>query len=80
MRSIFVVLLGLFFVSCGTTLERYKEPLLKWASFDLKYPKNKLKVKEIDKLTTGVRGCGKQATYIFTERWTWVMNNKVENK
>ena len=63
--------------ACGATLEQLRSR----ASFDLGCPANQLDVVEIDQRTRGVRGCGKQATYVEScttadrsTGCTWVLN------
>ena len=58
-----------------------KEKLLKRAAFDLKCTKDELSVTKLDERTRGVRGCGRQATYLrscndpYGANCTWVMNS-----
>jgi hypothetical protein len=56
--------------------------LLKRASFDLNCSESQINVIEIDSRTSGVRGCGSQATYVencqpafMREECTWVLNS-----
>jgi len=48
------------FAGCGASANQ----LVKRASFDMSCPEDQIQVVEIDKRTRGVRGCGKQATYV----------------
>jgi hypothetical protein len=67
-------------LGCGATIEQLRSR----ASFDLNCAENKLQVVEIDQRTRGVRGCGKQATYVENcttpgrdrNSCTWVMNTE----
>ena len=64
-------------VGCSAT----KEQLLKRAAFDLRCTKDEMRVTRIDARTRGVRGCGKQATYIEScdanrGSCTWVLNER----
>jgi hypothetical protein len=65
---------------CGSAAAQ-KEKLLKRAAFDLKCTKDELSVTKIDERTRGVRGCGRQATYLrsctdpYGANCTWVMNS-----
>jgi hypothetical protein len=53
------------------------------AAFDLNCPESAIEVSELDKVTRGVRGCGKQRTYVESCKsneygnydCTWVMNS-----
>ena len=59
-----------------------RDRLLKRAAFDLHCTKDEMTVSKIDERTRGVRGCGRQATYVQTcdhygvaaYNCTWVMN------
>jgi hypothetical protein len=64
-------------VGCSAT----KDQLLKRAAFDLGCTKDEMRVTRIDQRTRGVRGCGKQATYIEScdsarASCTWVLNER----
>ena len=69
-------LLGL--VGCGASVQQ----LHSRAAFDLNCPQDQLQVVEIDNRTRGVRGCGRQATYVENctdpmrsgGTCTWIMN------
>ena len=53
------------------------------ASFDLECPVRDLEIIEIDYDTRGVRGCGRQATYVEHRQddgWTWLMNSDIRSK
>ena len=65
---------------CATSQEA--NPLIKRAVFELECPREKLKWQRIDDETFGVRGCGKQATYVYvcsgagiSESCKWLRNN-----
>lgn len=58
-------LFALFLSSCAN-----REPLDPRASFDLECPEEKLRYTELNEDSWGVRGCGKQATYM------WICNTK----
>src|SRR5690606_1686777 len=65
------------FASSQATLDTLKTR----ATFDLQCPATKLEVQDIDPRTKGVRGCGKQLTYVEIcdnrpDGWhcTWVIN------
>ena len=49
------------------------------AAFDLKCPKEKLEVVKLGERTRGVRGCGNQATYIYSGG-EWVMDADGQGK
>ena len=71
---VFSLLLG-----CGATTQQ----LQKRASFDLECPIKDLEIIEIDYDTRGVRGCGRQATYVEHRQddgWTWLMNSDILGK
>src|SRR6187431_621478 len=65
---------------CATAAQQ-KEKLLRRAAFDLKCTKDELSVTKLDERTRGVRGCGRQATYVrsctdpYGANCTWVMNS-----
>jgi hypothetical protein len=65
---------------CATAAQQ-KDKLLKRAAFDLKCTKDELSVTKLDERTRGVRGCGRQATYVrscsddYNINCTWVMNS-----
>jgi hypothetical protein len=71
---------ALFFLSlagCGAS----EEQLRARAAFDLNCAESKLRVVEIDDQTSGVRGCGKRATYIqrcHGGECTWVLNSQAD--
>lgn len=72
---VFSLLLG-----CGTATT---QQLQKRASFDLECPVKDLEIIEIDYDTRGVRGCGRQATYLEhrqNDGWTWLMNSDIRSK
>jgi hypothetical protein len=63
--------------ACATSTPR--DELLRRASFDLRCTKDELHVTKISDDTRGVRGCGKQATYIRHCKppgfeCTWILN------
>ncbi|HEY7371041.1 MAG TPA: hypothetical protein VIF57_02610 [Polyangia bacterium] len=69
-------------VGCATG-PTSRDKLLKRAAFDLHCTKDELSVSKIDDRTRGVRGCGRQATYVqscdghygaASFNCTWVMN------
>ena len=72
------VLAPVALAACATTTPR--DELLRRAAFDLKCTKDELHVTKISSDTRGVRGCGRQATYIRDCRppagldCTWVLN------
>ncbi len=67
--------LVLLVAGCAASIDQ----LAKRASFDLDCPREDLHYRELDAQTMGVRGCGRQATYVEVcrsgENCTWVMNN-----
>ena len=72
---VFSLLLG-----CGAATT---QQLQKRASFDLECPIKDLEIVEIDYDTRGVRGCGRQATYVEHRQddgWTWLMNSDIRGK
>jgi hypothetical protein len=70
------VVMGL--AGCGASLEQ----LHARAAFDLNCPQEQLQIIKIDDPTQGVRGCGRQATYVenctdpnrSSNTCTWIMN------
>ena len=46
--------------SCGASAQQLRSR----AAFDLKCPEGQIEIVPIDGRTKGVRGCGKQATYV----------------
>ena len=56
------------------------ERLLNRASFDFNCAQGELDLTEIDHKTRGVRGCGRQATYVEVcdarMKCTWIMNHQ----
>jgi hypothetical protein len=76
------VLLGAVLLSgCAATVAT-AEQLRARATFDLQCPLPQVEVVELDEMTRGVRGCGKQLTYVEVcdnrvEGWrcTWVINS-----
>lgn len=54
-------------------------PLLNRAAFDLECSREQLEVVELDTNTKGIRGCGRQATYVWScgknQTCAWVMNS-----
>lgn len=77
---------ALFALTACAATRATQEQLLARASFDLECDRTALEVVPIDDKTRGVKGCGKQATYVSTcdtgaNRYgtyqhdcTWVMN------
>lgn len=66
---------------CGTYAKRNEPELRKRASFDMKCKAESLQITEIDAFTSGVSGCGADATYIFDHiRGIWVMNTDLKKK
>jgi hypothetical protein len=76
-----ILLFGSFVMGlagCGASLEQ----LHARAAFDLNCPEAQLQVVKIDQRTQGVRGCGRQATYVesctdpmrSSGTCTWIMN------
>ncbi len=59
-------------VGCGGPTDA--QMLLTRASYDMQCPEAKLSVTELNTQTRGVRGCAKQATYVYTPSG-WVMNS-----
>jgi hypothetical protein len=60
-----------------------RDKLLRRAAFDLNCTKDEMSVTKLDERTRGVRGCGRQATYVqscdapptaIVRNCTWVMN------
>jgi hypothetical protein len=76
-----VVLAGLGGGGCAT--ESSGDRLRKRAAFDLHCTKDELEITRLDKTTRGVRGCGRQATYLYVcdrpgnafAECSWVMNS-----
>ncbi|MBI2375726.1 MAG: hypothetical protein HYV07_17150 [Deltaproteobacteria bacterium] len=64
--------------ACGAT----KEQLVRRAAFDLNCPEPQIDIQELDGRTRGVRGCGRQATYVeqcevvqgSRSNCTWLLN------
>jgi hypothetical protein len=80
--AVFVVFAALVAAGCASTSSH--DRLLKRAAFDLHCTKDELSVTRLDSKTRGVRGCGRQATYLqvcelpnnpFAE-CSWVMNSR----
>ncbi|MBI4820654.1 MAG: hypothetical protein HY791_30600 [Deltaproteobacteria bacterium] len=77
-----VIAAGVLTGACGAT----REQLVKRASFDLNCPAEQLEVHELDGRTNGIRGCGRQATYVeqcevvqgSRGNCTWIMNTDAE--
>lgn len=75
------VLLGLLASGCFASSGASADSLLTRATFDMQCPGPGLQVVNIDVRTKGVRGCGKQMTYVEVcdnrpDGWhcTWVLN------
>jgi hypothetical protein len=82
-RPLFVTLLLLpLALAPGCATSQEASPLIKRAVFELECPREKLKWQKFDEETYGVRGCGKQATYVYvcqgtgiSESCTWLRNH-----
>lgn len=76
MKQVFCLVAGLATFACGAS----EEQLRTRAAFDMKCSEDQLNLIEIDDRTTGVRGCGQQATYVEScananrTDCTWVLN------
>jgi len=63
---------------------KHRTVLEKRASFDMTCPRAELQFVELDhepngEITSfGVRGCGKQATYLLNRSGQWVQNSELE--
>lgn len=88
-RCILILLLTVTTASCAiATAREYfrKEGGIKRASFDLQCPEDQLELHELNgekaKIGSqiGVRGCGKQAAYVFTWEAGWVANSTASEK
>ena len=90
-RALTLLAAGSFAAAAGcatagpSAAERRKDrQLVKRAAFDLDCPTEPVSITRIDEKTRGVRGCGRQATYVelcdgpadnVTRSCVWVMNN-----
>jgi len=49
------------------------------ASFDLKCPKEQIKLTKLDDITFGAEGCDRSATYIYNDyKNIWIMNSTAQ--
>ncbi len=44
------------------------------AAFDMQCSENELQIVDLGGWNRGVKGCGKQATYVFVQNTGWVLN------
>ena len=58
-----LAMFGIVLPGCITHAAMY-DKLAERASFDLDCPPNQLTITELDQSNAGVRGCGRQATYL----------------
>jgi hypothetical protein len=80
-RSFVLVAVATALIAACAAQPTRRDKLLKRAAFDLNCGKDELTVSKLDDRTRGVRGCGRQATYVETcdrvgYNCTWVMNNQ----
>ena len=47
------------------------------AEFDLGCGKSELQTSKLDRMTTGVAGCGKRATYRLSHGYSWILSSPV---
>ena len=79
LRKTPIVLVAVALSGCTAMLaDGFREDLEKKASFELQCPGDQLEMTPLKKIWAGrvtqmgVRGCGKQTTYIHTENYEWV--------
>jgi hypothetical protein len=91
----YLLLLCVVHLGCGVALtmkdwhdqtyEKFKTDSLQRSSFELQCPAGSLEVTDLTPeqagpgQQVGVRGCGKQAVYVFTESAGWMNNTGAQN-